>query len=65
MKSATAGSMLTMNGTGYKLLGYLVWHGTKWHLRRIAPSPRTAAAVGIGAFSVLAGTALLARRLRG
>ena len=65
MKNATTGSMLAVNGLGYKLLGYVVWHSAKWHMRRIAPSPRTAAVAGIGALSALAGTALIARRLRG
>jgi hypothetical protein len=23
-----------MNATGYKVLGYTVWHGGKWYLRR-------------------------------
>jgi hypothetical protein len=23
-----------MNATGYKILGYAVWHGGKWYLRR-------------------------------
>ena len=35
-----------MNGTGYKILGFLVWQGGKWYVRRkgaqMLPSPRTA-----------------------
>jgi hypothetical protein len=52
-----------VNGNGYKLLGYAVWHGGKWYLRRRLPSPRASAAVGIASLSVLAAAVLLARRL--
>ena len=38
-----------MNGTGYKLLGFAVWRGGKWYLRRSylrrLPSARAGAAV--------------------
>jgi hypothetical protein len=54
--------MVGVNGTGYKLLGYAVWRGGKWYLRRRLPSARTSAAAGVAAFSVLAAGALLARR---
>jgi hypothetical protein len=52
-------SMLTMNGNGYKLLGYVVWRGGKWYLRRRLPSTRVLAAAALtgGAAAVL-----LARR---
>lgn len=52
-----------MNGTGYKLIGFAVWRGGKWYLRKRLPSRRKVllrAAVGA---SALAGAALLARRL--
>ena len=26
-----------MNGNAYKLLGFAVWHGAKWYLRRRVP----------------------------
>jgi hypothetical protein len=57
--------MADMNGSAYKLLGYAVWHGGKWYLRRRLPSARVSVAAGIGAFSVIAVTVLLARRLAG
>ena len=53
-----------MNGTGYKILGFLVWQGGKWYVRRnygrYLPSATTAAgvaaavAVGAGALAFLA-----------
>jgi hypothetical protein len=52
-----------MNGNGYKLLGYAVWHGGKWYARRRLPSARASAATGIGALSALVAAVLLARRL--
>jgi hypothetical protein len=55
--------MAPVNGNGYKLLGYLVWRGGKWYLRRRLPSARTSAAAGIVAVSVLAAGVLLVRRL--
>jgi hypothetical protein len=51
-----------MSDSGYKLLGYAVWRGGKWYLRRRLPSARLMAAVGLGAVSALAAAALLARR---
>jgi hypothetical protein len=38
-----------MSGNGYKLLGYAVWHGGKWYLRRRLPSPRILAIAGLAA----------------
>jgi hypothetical protein len=55
--------MAPVNGNGYKLLGYVVWRGGKWYLRRRLPSARTAAAVGIATVLVLAAGVLLARWL--
>ena len=52
-----------VNGNGYKLLGYAVWRGGKWYLRRRLPSTRTLATAGVGGLSVLAVGVLLARRL--
>jgi hypothetical protein len=56
--------MAPVNGNGYKLLGYLVWRGAKWYVRRRMPSARTSLLAGIATVSVLAGGALLVRRLR-
>jgi hypothetical protein len=47
---------------GYKALGFAVWQGGKWYLRRKAGGPRSKAAlVGVGAL-VLAGAALAGRQ---
>jgi hypothetical protein len=54
-----------MNGNGYRVLGYAVWHGGKWYLRRRLPSARASAAAGIGALSALAAVVLIARRIAG
>lgn len=54
--------MVAVNGNGYKLLGYVVWQGGKWYLRRRLPSARV---FGAATFAVLTGVAaalLLARR---
>ena len=38
---------------GYKLLGFAVWQGGKWYLRRrMRGMARTAAIVGVGAAAV-------------
>jgi hypothetical protein len=49
----------------YALLGYLVWQGAKWYLRRRLPSRRALALGGVGALGTIAGTALIAKRLSG
>lgn len=47
---------------GYKLLGFVVWQGAKWYLRRRCSNVAAkAAAVGIGA-AVVAGVALAGRQ---
>jgi hypothetical protein len=52
-----------MNGTGYKILGYAVWHAGKWYLRRRLPSARVAALAGTAALTAAALALLLGRRL--
>jgi hypothetical protein len=54
--------MLAMSENAYKLLGYAVWRGGKWYLRRRLPSARLAAGVGLGAFSALVLAGLIAKR---
>jgi hypothetical protein len=49
----------------YALLGYLVWQGAKWYLRRRLPSRRALALGGVGALGTIAGTALIVKRLSG
>jgi hypothetical protein len=52
-----------VNGTGYRILGYAVWHGGKWYLARRLPSPRALALSAATAASVLGAATVLARRL--
>ncbi len=52
-----------VSGNGYKLLGYVVWHGGKWYIQQRLPSPRAMAGAGIAALSMLVVAVLLARRL--
>jgi hypothetical protein len=49
----------------YKLLGYMVWQGGKWYLRRRTPSapPKVALAAGVAGV-VIAGGAFLAVQRR-
>ena len=54
-----------MSGNGYKLLGYVVWRGGKWYLRRRLPSARK---VALAAGAVLTGTVVavaIAKRISG
>jgi hypothetical protein len=54
-----------MSGNGYKLLGYVVWRGAKWYLRRRLPSARKVAlAVGAGVTGAVAAAAI-AKRISG
>jgi hypothetical protein len=57
--------MARNNSKRYAILGYLVWHGGKWYLRRRLPSKRKIALVGAGALTTLAAGTALARRLSG
>jgi hypothetical protein len=54
-----------MSATGYKMLGYVVWRGAKWYVRKRIPPPRTialaAGATAAGGVAVVA----IARRLAG
>jgi hypothetical protein len=46
---------------GYKILGYAVWQGSKWYLRRRMSGVKAKAAIaGVGAV-VLAGAAVAGR----
>jgi len=55
--------MVSVNQNGYRLIGYLVWRGGKWYLRRRLPSTRRLALTGFAGISALVVAALLARRL--
>jgi hypothetical protein len=55
-----------MSGNAYKLLGYAVWHGGKWYLRRRLPSPRKIAISGLAAAVGLTAAAVaIAKRAAG
>jgi hypothetical protein len=54
-----------MNGNGYKLLGFLVWRGGKWYLRRRLPSAQLTAVSAVAGVSALVAIALIARRATG
>jgi hypothetical protein len=51
-----------MNGTGYKLLGFAVYNGGKWYLRRRISVRRIAVKAALAAGG-LAAAGVLARRL--
>lgn len=54
-----------MNGTSYKVLGYVVWQGGKWYVRRhygrYVPSGRTAG-VAAGALALTVGALVVLSR---
>jgi hypothetical protein len=54
-----------VNGAAYKLLGFIVWNGGKWYLRRRLPSPLKLLGGGLLAGGALTAAALLARRASG
>lgn len=54
-----------MSGNGYKLLGFVVWRGARWYLRKRLPSPRKIAlATGAGVTGVVAAV-VIAKRVSG
>jgi hypothetical protein len=54
-----------MRSTGYKILGFLVWQGTRWYVRRRYPdAPRKLAIAGGGAGVLLLGGAVALVALR-
>ena len=54
--------MAGMNSSGYRLLGYAVWNGGKWYLRRRLPSTRVLALSALLAGSATTAAAVLIRR---
>jgi hypothetical protein len=59
----TAASIVPVNVNRTKLVGYLLWRGGKWYLRRRLPPARTMAAAGLAGFLGLLLAVVLARRL--
>jgi hypothetical protein len=57
--------MARIGNNRYGLLGYVVWQGGKWYLRRRLPSRRRVALTGAGALGALTLAAVLAKRLSG
>jgi hypothetical protein len=54
-----------MSRNGYRLLGYVVWRGTKWYVRRRLPSRRALAGYGLAGLGVAIAGVVLARRAIG
>jgi hypothetical protein len=54
-----------VNGNGYKLLGFAVWRGARWYVRRRLPSGRAVAAGTFGLVAAAGAAALVARRVAG
>jgi hypothetical protein len=51
---------------GYKILGYVVWQGGKWYVRRRYPdAPRKLAMGGVAALLLAVGAAVFAVRQNG
>ena len=55
-----------MSSKGYTVLGYVVWHGGKWYLRRRLPPARKIAVSALAAGAGLAVAAVaIAKRAAG
>jgi hypothetical protein len=54
-----------MGRNGYRLLGFVVWRGAKWYLRRRLPSARTLAISGLALGAGVAAAAVAAGRRAG
>jgi hypothetical protein len=51
-----------MSSNGYRLLGFTVWQGGKWYLRRRLPSPRRLLVAALLAGAGATALAALAKR---
>jgi hypothetical protein len=56
--------MQAMSPNAYKLVGFLVWRGGKWYLRRRLPPARALAVRGMLAGGAATALVLAARRVR-
>jgi hypothetical protein len=54
-----------VSATGYRLLGFAVWQGGKWYLRRRLPSRRAIVLGAAGGLTALAAAGAVARRAAG
>jgi hypothetical protein len=52
-----------MNGNAYRVLGYAVWRGAKWYMRKRLPSRRTLALGGLATAGALGATVVVLRRI--
>jgi hypothetical protein len=52
-----------MNGNRYKLVGFVVWQGGKWYLRKRVRAARKIAVGGVAVAGTLTAAALAAKRL--
>ena len=57
--------MTPMNGSAYKLLGFVVWRGAKWYVRKRVRFARKLVLGGLAAAGTLTLAALAAKRLAG
>jgi hypothetical protein len=55
--------MIAMNGSAYRILGYVVWRGAKWYLRKRLPSRRSLALGGLATAGTLGATVVVLRRI--
>jgi len=51
-----------MSSNGYRILGFVVWQGGKWYLRRRLPSPRRMLFAGLLAGAGVTALAAIAKR---
>lgn len=54
-----------MSDNRYRLVGFVVWRGAKWYLRRRLPSRRKVILAGLATTAALTAGAVAARRLSG
>ncbi len=52
-----------MSSNAYRLLGFAVWRGGRWYLRRRLPSTRKMVISGVGGVSALSAAIILIRRI--
>jgi hypothetical protein len=55
--------MMRMNANAYRILGYTVWRGAKWYLRKRLPSRRSLALGGLATAGTLGATVVVLRRI--
>ncbi len=52
-----------MSSNGYRLLGFAVWRGAKWYLRKRLPSKGKLVLGGLAGVTAVGAAVVLARRL--